>query len=202
MPLFGPNIEDQLFKLKFTAKQLQRLSKKAEKDEKESKNKVKKAIEKGNNEGARIYAQDAIRHKNEALNYLRLSSRVDGVASKVEQAVRMGQVSKTMSGVVKGMDKVLDSLNVEKISKTMEDFARQFEDTDVRSAYMSNAMGDQVGAAVAPEEVDNLIAQVADMHGLEVNDALMSATAPRVGQISKQEEDELASRLRQVREQT
>ncbi len=40
-------------------------------------------------DGARIYAQNAIREKNQALNYLRLASRIDGVAARVETAVRM-----------------------------------------------------------------------------------------------------------------
>lgn len=44
-------------------------------------------------EGARIYAQNAIREKNQSLNYLRLSSRIDGVASRVEQAIRMRTVT-------------------------------------------------------------------------------------------------------------
>jgi hypothetical protein len=57
-------------------------------------------------EGARIYAQNAIREKNQALNYLRLASRIDGVASRVEAAVRMKTVTRSMAGIVKGMDKV------------------------------------------------------------------------------------------------
>ena len=61
----------QIFNLKFTAKQLVRASKKCEKEEKEERNKVKRAIEKGNIDGARLYAQNAIRKKNETLNYLK-----------------------------------------------------------------------------------------------------------------------------------
>ena len=34
------------------------------------------AIEKGNMDGARIYAENAIRNKNQALNFLRISGRV------------------------------------------------------------------------------------------------------------------------------
>lgn len=45
---------------------------------------MKKAIEKGNMEGAKIYAQNAIRKKNEALNYLRLASRLDAEVSRLE----------------------------------------------------------------------------------------------------------------------
>lgn len=46
----------------------------------------------GNNDGARIYASNAIRKKTESLNLLRLASRIDAVASRVETAVTMKQV--------------------------------------------------------------------------------------------------------------
>ena len=67
-------------------------------------------------EGAKIYAENAIRNKNQALNYLRLSARVEAVANRVETAVRMQQVTKSMAGVVKGMDAALESMNLEKVS--------------------------------------------------------------------------------------
>jgi charged multivesicular body protein 1 len=74
--LFSGNSEkqflDQIFNLKFTSKQLVRQAKKAEKEERSETMKVKKAIEKGNMDGARIYAQNAIRKKSEQLNYLRV----------------------------------------------------------------------------------------------------------------------------------
>jgi division protein CdvB (Snf7/Vps24/ESCRT-III family) len=40
-------------------------------------------------EGARIYAQNVIREKNQSLNFLRLGSRVDAVAARLETAIRM-----------------------------------------------------------------------------------------------------------------
>ena len=53
-----------------------------------------------NIEGARIYAENAIRKKNEGLNFLRLASRVDAVSSKVQSAMMMKQV--LISQVLKG----------------------------------------------------------------------------------------------------
>ncbi len=104
------------------------MSKKSEKKEKEQKLKLKQvgnkrrlfrwnfqAIEKGNIEGARIYAQNAIREKNEALNYLRLSSRIDGVASRVEAAVRMRTVTRSMAGIVKGLDEAMKTMDMSKV---------------------------------------------------------------------------------------
>ena len=73
------------------------------------------ALQQGNSEGARIYAANAIRKKNESLNLLRLSSRVDAVASRVETAVTMRQVTGNMTSVVKGMDKAMESMNLERV---------------------------------------------------------------------------------------
>ena len=42
------------------------------------------AIEKNNLDGAKIYAQNAIRKKHEQLNYLKLASRLDAVVSRLE----------------------------------------------------------------------------------------------------------------------
>jgi len=47
-------------------------------------------------EGAKIYAQNAIRKKNEALNYLRLGSRLDAVVSRLDQQAKMQVINKSM----------------------------------------------------------------------------------------------------------
>ena len=73
------------------------------------------ALQQGNTDGARIYAANAIRKKNESLNLLRLASRVDAVSSRVETAVTMRQVSGNMASVVKGMDKAMESMNLERV---------------------------------------------------------------------------------------
>lgn len=65
---------------------------------------------------ARIYATNAIRKRNEALNFLRMSARFDAVASQISSAVTSGMVSNTMSNVVKGLEKAVQSDNVEKVS--------------------------------------------------------------------------------------
>lgn len=50
------------------------------------------AIQKGNMEVARIHAENAIRQKNQSVNFLRMSARVDAVAARVQTAVTMNQV--------------------------------------------------------------------------------------------------------------
>ena len=47
------------------------------------------AIEQKNIETARLYAENAIRKKNEGLTYLRMAARIDAVVAKVQTAVTM-----------------------------------------------------------------------------------------------------------------
>lgn len=57
------------------------------------KTKAKKAIQKGNVDVARIHAENAIRQKSQSVNYLRMSARVDAVASRVQSALTTRNVS-------------------------------------------------------------------------------------------------------------
>lgn len=195
---------DQLFQLKLTSKQLLRNHTKSLKAETEAKLKCKKAIEKGNMDGARIYAQNAIREKNQALNYLRLSARIDAVAARVQTALDMHTVSQSMVTVTQGMDRVLASMDVDRISSAMDTFEKQFEDLDVRSGYMENAIGSATSLSTPEDQVDGLVKMIADEHGLALGDQLDAAgavgtrvvvppaAAPAAGDVK---EDDLAARL-------
>lgn len=128
-----PSLEDQLFDLKFTSRQLLNFCKRCEKEEKQAKAQLKKAIQAGNMDSSRIYAENAIRKKNEALNYMRMSSRIDAVAARVQTAVTTRSVTDSMSNVVKGMAAAMKSMNLERVSNLMDMFEKEFENLDVQS---------------------------------------------------------------------
>ncbi|KAK5576331.1 hypothetical protein ACTA71_007458 [Dictyostelium dimigraforme] len=190
-------MENQLFQLKFTSKQLEKQSKKSEQSEKAQKIKLKKAIEQGNMDGARIYAQNAIREKNQSLNYLRLASRIDAVASRVETAIRMKSVTGSMANIVKSMEKSMRNMDLEKITQVMDQFERQFEDLDVQSVYVENAMNQTTTLSTPADQVDLLISQVADEHGLNVG--MQMGTAPSE-KVQQGETDELTERLNRLKQ--
>merc|ERR1712003_23720 len=120
---------------------------------------------------ARIYGQDAIREKNQALSFLKMSSRIDACSSRIKTAVRMGQMTWAMQGVVKGMSNGLTSMNVEKISQLMDKFEQQFEDLDVKTQYMDSVMNSTTATTTPVDQVDSLIQYVADKNNLELGEA-------------------------------
>lgn len=196
-------MDDMIFNLRFTTKQLERLSKKAEKEQKVQQGKVKKAIQQKNVEGARIYAENAIRKKNEGLNYLRMAARVDAVSSKVQSALTMKEVTKNIAGVSKGLDKAMKSMDLEKVGKIMENFEKQFEDLDVRSSTLEDAMGTATTLTTPQSQVEALIQEVADEAGLDIEDQLKDVSPTSASLRSQAEasnpEDNLSRRLQALR---
>ncbi|XP_062855749.1 charged multivesicular body protein 1a [Trichomycterus rosablanca] len=197
-------MDETLFQLKFTAKQLERLSKKAEKDSKAEQAKVKKALQQKNVDCARVYAENAIRKKNEGVNWLRMASRVDAVASKVQTAVTMKGVAKNMSQVTKALDKALNSMDLQKVSAVMDKFEIQVQNLDVHTSVMEDSMSSATTLTTPQQQVDDLIVQIAEQNGLEVMDQLneLPAGASAVEESSarsQDKEDQLSRRLAALR---
>ncbi|OUC46648.1 SNF7 family protein [Trichinella nativa] len=172
-------IENHLFNLKFASKELLRNAKKCDKEEKQEKTKLRNAIQKGNLECAQIHAENAIRKKNEGLNYMRMSSRIDAVAARVQTA-----------------------LTTKKTSQLMDKFETEFVNLDVQSATMENAMSATSTLNAPQNEVDKLMQQVADEAGLELNMQLPSGQMSTIVGTSKNsaEQDELSQRLAKLRQ--
>lgn len=196
-------LEQSLFQLKFTAKQLNRQALKAAKEELQEKAKIKKALVQGNNDIAQLYAQNAIRKANERINLLRLGSRIDAVALRVQTAVTMRSVTGNMTLVIRGMDKALQTMNLEHISLVMDKFENQFEDLDASTNYYESTTNNVNALTTPQEDVDELLSQVADEAGIEMkqglNETKVDIATPPVSTISEEKEDRLAERLRALR---
>ena len=74
-------------------KMLERQAATHDKQEKVERDKVKKALMKGNIEAAKIHAENAIRHHSESLNCKRMAARVDGVQARVANSAAQRQVN-------------------------------------------------------------------------------------------------------------
>jgi charged multivesicular body protein 1 len=72
-------------------------------------------MKQGHGDIARIYAQNAVRKQNEKLNLLKLSSRVDAVAGRVQTAVTMRQITGNMMKVNRSLDVAMKSMSPERV---------------------------------------------------------------------------------------
>jgi len=85
----------------------------------------------------------------------------------------------------------------------MDKFEKQFEDLDVQSSYMENAMSQTTTTSVPQNDVEHLMQAVADEAGLELNMDLPRGETESIASTTQvnQEQDELTSRLARLRQQ-
>ncbi|CAD2215650.1 Snf7, putative [Angomonas deanei] len=193
------DIYDIMFNMKFAAKQMNKSATQAEKASEKEKMNVKKALEKGNPEAARIYAENAIRKRNESLNYLRLASRIDAAHSRIQTAVQMKAVTKAMQSSVKGMDKILGSMDPMKIAKVMDQFEQQVGTMDVNLGTTDAAFQGASASTVPMGQVDSLLEQVAAENNMDISEQLGGGPLrTRIGnpqQSNEVTEDDISARL-------
>lgn len=193
---------DNIFQLRFSSKQMERLSKKAEKEQKKEENKLKSALQNGNIDIARVYGENAVRKKNESLNFLRMASRLDAVVSRLQSTAATQMVASNMKSVVGSLDKAISSMDLEKVSAVMEKFESQFENLDVHSSVLQDSMSNATTTSTPQNEVELLMRKVADEAGLEINEQLQSVNVPSssLAQPSAAKEDNLSKRLAALRQ--
>eukprot|EP00918_Siedleckia_nematoides_P101290 GHVU01221298.1.p1 GENE.GHVU01221298.1~~GHVU01221298.1.p1 ORF type:complete len:218 (+),score=50.23 GHVU01221298.1:648-1301(+) len=164
--------ENTVFDLKLKARELKRLHERCKKEEEAEKYKVKKGIEQNDLEGARIHAQNAIRKRTDALNYLSLASKIDAMASKLDSATRTQELSKDVSTALPSLRAALRDLDSATLSTHMHDFEAIFEELDVQSEIVSESIVASTVTSTPAEQVDKLVAEVAETHALDVSELL------------------------------
>merc|ERR1712100_466444 len=100
-------------------------------------------------------------------------------------------------------------MNTAKVSENMMEFESLFEDIDVRTAIMDDAI-DGVDASQIPEDdVSSLMQEVADEHQLDVADMMPTAPIGKekvadgpVGGLDQAGENDLEERLARLRQET
>ena len=116
--------------------------------------------------------------------------------------VHVQTISKSMAGIVKAMDTAMASNNLERVAQTMDQFERQFENLDIQSEFVNDAMNNQASLSTPEDQVSSLMQEVADEHGLDVQLNMPQAgLLPVAGQqqATSSGDAEINSRLQQLR---
>ncbi|KAK8804649.1 hypothetical protein JH06_3226 [Blastocystis sp. subtype 4] len=152
-----PSLEDQVIELKMTSRSLNAQYKKAEQEAKNYEKKMKAEVVKGNQEGAKIYAESSIRMRNQAKQFMVLSSRVEAAAMTMQSVSSMSGISKSMSSCVSAIKAASTSMDINRMYAAMDGFKQACEDSNVMMAGFTDAMGSQ--SVASSESADALLAQ-------------------------------------------
>ena len=161
---------DTMFEFKMMGKQMAKEAKKAETQNKNLIKKVKDCIAKGDYEQAKVAASDAIRQKNQVRRYRILSSKIDTVAQRLQSAYQNQRLTEQMQSLTQQMVGAGNMMDMVKMTETMANFEKLFDDLDVNSAMMDQVFDNVNAGTVNDNEVNTLIQQVAQQNGMKLSD--------------------------------
>ncbi|VDP82960.1 unnamed protein product [Echinostoma caproni] len=121
-----------------------------------------------------------------------MASRFDAICSRVQSALHMKEAVKNIGSVSKDLEKAMKSMDLLKIERIMSKFESQFEDLDVKSATMENAIGNAVTLSTPEDQVNALLKKAAEEQQLDISDWL--ANAPSLSEGSKVDDEGLSRR--------
>ena len=184
---------DTMFEFKMMAKQMQKESKKSEAQSKALIGKVKKCIEKGDYEQAKLAAADAIRQKNMVRRYRVLSSKVQTVAQRLQTAYQNQKLSEQMQNLTQQLLGAGNMMDIVKMTETMSNFEKLFDDLDINSNMMDQVFDNVNAGTVNENEVNQLIGQIAQQNGMKLSDEFEGVQLGEVGEAEKQTNQEIGN---------
>ena len=161
---------DTMFEFKMMAKSMERESKKSDAQSKNLIKKVKACIAKGDYDQAKVAASDAIRQKNMVKRYRVLSSKIDAVAQKLKSAYQNQKLSEQITSLTQQLVGANNMMDIVKITETMGNFEKLFDDLDVNSNMMDQVFDNVNAGTVNEQEVKQLIGQIAQQNGMKLSE--------------------------------
>ena len=186
-------IFDTMFEFKMMGKSMAKESKKSEVQSKNLIKKVRDCIAKGDYEQAKVAASDAIRAKNQIRRYQVLSSKINTVASRLQTAYQNQQLTEKMQSLTQQLVSAGNMMDLVKMTETMSNFEKLFDDLDVNSAMMDQVFDNVNAGTVNEGEVNQLIAQIAQQNGMKLSEDFDAVQIGEGGVAEPQQQEQVDS---------
>ncbi|MHA2249694.1 MAG: Snf7 family protein [Candidatus Kariarchaeaceae archaeon] len=167
---------DHILNLKIVSRRLTKSQRKLENQEKKTERKIRAAIQKGDMQAAKMYAQDTVRSRKWARGYQSLMSKIDGLMFKLERAEAVQDIAKEMRGVSNTLRSANNALNLPEIDTLVGDMQEALDGIEDTSEIMEDSM-DQLFESDADEvEIDNLLQEYGAEVGISASAGLPMPT--------------------------
>ncbi|KAK4792072.1 hypothetical protein SAY86_022507 [Trapa natans] len=132
-------------------------------------------------EGAvRVMAKDLIRTRHQIEKFFKLKSQLQGVSLRIQTLKSTQAMGEAMKGVTKAMGQMNRQMNLPSLQKIMRDFEMQNERMEMTAEVMGDAIDDALEGDKEEEETEDLVNQVLDEIGINVNQELVNAPSGAV----------------------
>ena len=173
---------NKIFEFRSMSKQMDRQADKSKNSQDFYTKKVKEAVQKNNVALAKQYGEQALRARKDVTRYRTLSSKINGISSKLQAAYKNHQLTSQMASMVNKLSGI--NLNAVGAVETLDKFEKMFDNIDVQTKMMDDVL-DNIGVGTVNEqEVNALLAQCAEGQANKID---MMMTGPNKEGLNQQQ---------------
>lgn len=154
------DLTDMLIQMKMKGKMFAREHKKAMKEKKKQLTKAKACLKKGEEEGAQLYCELAQQKHNEAMQYMRMSHRLEVIAGQVKSKTKSMEMMDSLGQFTPYLEQASANMSIEDMYKQMERFSNAYDDLAVKGHIMDENMNNTLGEKGTVTNVDNMMNQL------------------------------------------
>ena len=155
---------DVAIDLKLNAKMMDKQAAKIEAQEKATRKKILDALNKGQTENAKIFAETAISSKKEAQNTRRFAAKMGALSMKIESAARTQQMSEQLKSSVPALTTAMKQMEKMGVAGSVAEFEKVFEDMEVKTGEIGQAMDNVMATSTDATEVEALLGEISSAH--------------------------------------
>ena len=192
---------DVAIELKLNAKMMDKQATKIEAQEKATRKKIVEALNKGQTENAKIFAETAIGARKEAQNTRRFAAKMGALSMKIESAARTQQMSEQLKSSVPALTTAMKQMEKMGIAGSVNEFEKVFEDMEVKTGEIGQAMDNVMATSTDATEVEALLGEISSAHVIGAGGVVqgqkvgMGAIANPAAQEAVEEMDDIQKRM-------
>ncbi|MFX0199552.1 MAG: Snf7 family protein [Candidatus Hodarchaeota archaeon] len=190
----GRSPRQMIVRLKMISRRMDRQHRKLRNNETKLKKELHQAVTKSDMEAARLYAGDVVRSRKMALGCQRLSSRINTIVFKLEQAHATEEIARDLHNLVGALAMINQTLQIPQLTETLEQMEIEMGEIDMSSETIGESFEGLMEAEVDQSEIDKVLGEVlteeeiAAAHGLPTPDAKATEIAKELEKLKKGEE--------------
>jgi len=145
------DIDDTILEMKMQAKMLERTSKKSEKESQQLVKKARDVLKKGNEEGAKLYLQQAGMKQKEALNIQRTAHRLESVTTHIKANENNVAMTNQLQKLTPFLQQQANMDSISNVTQTLNTFQTAMD----KLMIGGNIMQDQMSVGMMDPTLDS-----------------------------------------------
>jgi len=164
-PVKPMDIDDTILEMRMQAKMLERTSKKSEKEAAQQVKKAKDALKKGNEEGAKLYLQNADMKHKESLNLIRTAHRLEAVTTQIKANENNIAMTTQLKNLTPLLQQQANMDSISNVNQTMSEFQSAMD----KLMIAGNIMNEQMNVGMMDPSADMNVEKMLGDLKMEVN---------------------------------